>query len=46
MTKMYRCRYLAHGLYIHYDCFITLPRYQFSGVYCVNAYDKEDNDDK
>lgn len=21
MTKMYRCRYLAHGLYIHYDCF-------------------------
>lgn len=21
MGKMYRCRYLAHGLYIHYDCF-------------------------
>ncbi|MBQ8887498.1 MAG: radical SAM protein [Candidatus Gastranaerophilales bacterium] len=21
MTKKYRCRYLAHGLYIHYDCF-------------------------
>lgn len=21
MTKMYRCRYLAHGLYIHYFCF-------------------------
>ena len=21
MAKMYRCRYLAHGLYIHYDCF-------------------------
>ena len=21
MTKMYRCKFLAHGLYIHYDCF-------------------------
>lgn len=21
MAKQYRCRYLAHGLYIHYDCF-------------------------
>lgn len=21
MTKKYRCRYLSHGLYIHYDCF-------------------------
>lgn len=21
MAKKYRCRYLAHGLYIHYDCF-------------------------
>ena len=21
MVKQYRCRYLAHGLYIHYDCF-------------------------
>ena len=21
MSKMYRCRYLAHGLYINYDCF-------------------------
>ncbi|MCR5260850.1 MAG: radical SAM protein [Candidatus Gastranaerophilales bacterium] len=21
MTKMFRCKFLAHGLYIHYDCF-------------------------
>lgn len=32
--------------YFHHDCFITVSRYQFSGVYCVNAYDKEGKDDK